>query len=49
MKYSYSVKYNGKYYPPNTEIPTDEGTEPAKTKSKKAAEKNGNKKGRGAD
>lgn len=27
MKYPYAVKYNGKYYRPNTEIPEDKPVE----------------------
>lgn len=31
MKYSFAVKYNGEFYPPNTEIPEVEETDVEET------------------
>lgn len=35
MKYSYAVKVNGKWYPPNTEIPENKAKKPEKGTDKK--------------
>ena len=35
MKYSFAVKYNGEFYPPNTEIPEVEETDVEETSAEK--------------